>query len=156
MKLPNPLYSWAWSVYHVQDKQREDVRAASGLILPLGSTPDPYFAHFSRLDDEGNPIYWLWLFDDIKEAVSLKLLPNYAPEVASLIEATLPKRNPNEPDRVFVQILPLEWIPQMRLAEFEISEVWVGFDYKRFAVTGSLMESTTRYEVAEFERLAAL
>ena len=153
---PDYWTTWVWTPYHVEQQERQE---RSGLILPEGTRflpqPErevtPAITHFSRLSETGEEISWLWLFQDAREPIYLRLLPERLPDsdpVGSLIEATLPPRNPNEPPRLRLATVPHKWLVTLDLTP--VQEIWVGFDIQTFLHYRSLERAATRYGRDEF------
>lgn len=150
-------YSWAWSPDYVAQQAKKE---QSGLILPgdyrfsvkeIEQTPEAAIVHFGGLNVEGQEKNWLWLFNEVREAASLRLLPTFAEgREIDLIEATLPQDQPGKPPQVYVQIIPREWLLDWRLEEQGISEIWLGFNYKIYAQDRNLLATCQRFSTEEF------
>ena len=152
--LPEILYLWAWSPAYVSLMNRSERRMESGIILPGSATEQidvaPYAAHFARLQD-GDEVDWLWLFEKKEAAVSLRMLPRVAsadkyPEV-DLIRSTLPWNAPDKPAMTYLQAAPIAWFKNWEKETLEaqgFKEVWMGFDYPRYAKDMTLRSAVDR------------
>ncbi|MGA1114340.1 MAG: hypothetical protein ACO3TI_05260 [Aquiluna sp.] len=143
-KLPNPLFSWAWTPQYLAKAENSH----SSLILPQ-STPDPAFCHFSQMRI-GNQFSWLWFFQSEAEAVALRLLQDLSitDSLAELVALTIPK---SLPDCVptYLVLVDQRWLASMPLRELGIDEVWVGFDYRRYVRDRNPRAATTTVLSAE-------
>lgn len=133
-KLPDPLVSWAWSADYLAKSQET---SPSGLILPTTSTDDrPAFVHFSKMADGGEKS-WLWLFPDPREALALRTLqvtPGLKNDpLAQLVALTIPRLVPDCPRATYVQVVDVAHLGGLPLEEMGIHEVWIGFDYTKYA-----------------------
>ena len=151
-KLPDLLLSWAWTAAYLRSKNEYE-QTESGLILPgaiANQSEEPALVHFSRMVIGGAERSWLWLFDGVGAGVSLKMVPRYAEGAeADIIEATLPPPPPGEPSPVVLHYIDVPWLRGLPLSELGIHEVWVGFDYKRFARDRNLRSCTDAIMSAE-------
>jgi len=141
-KLPDLLYSWAWSGAYLT--LATDTRTESGLILP-NPTQEPAYCHFSRLSPEGDDISWLWLFETPIEAASLRMMQTMQLKdaLADLVEITIPITLPDCQVPTYLQPADLSYLGRLHLHELGIHEVWLGFDYKRYAAQRSMAGAAT-------------
>jgi hypothetical protein len=134
-------HSWAWTPRLVQEKEKHD----SLLLNPIGSLePEAAIAHFNILRN-GVEYSWLWLFSDAREAVALRLFPNFLPpedDMGTLIKATLPPDRAGQPQNCYLQIVPLQWLLTWDLLGNDIQEVWFGFDFRKFKLDRNLRSCT--------------
>lgn len=144
--------SWAWTPWQVTQQERQE---SSKLILPGDyqwradpAQSDAALVHFSMLTD-GDEVSWLWLFSEMKEALALRALPEFAAggEV-DLIEVTIP----NDPKRCYLQHVPGRWLLDLPLADNGISQVWYGFDYRKYIQDRSLRVASKQYSLEEFQQ----
>lgn len=153
--LPDYWYTWAWTPERCSQSIQED----SPIVLPdrySGDFQEGAIAHFSRLEESGTPINWLWLFEIPSEAISLRVAPSLLSDddpMATLIEATLPQRIPNSPSPIGLIYFPRKWLREIDLSE--IQEVWLGFDYHQLPNCTSLHQTSQRYSLEEFMQYAA-
>ena len=137
-KLPDPIYSWAWSGQYIALATENKTEA--GLILP--SQPQaPAYCHFSRLSPEGEEIAWLWLFSTPIEAASLRMMQAMQVQdaLADLVELTIPTTLPDCSTPTYLQPVDLSYLAGQPLQELGIHEVWLGFNYKRYAAHRSMV-----------------
>lgn len=150
MKRPDVYFSWAWTPYQVAQQERQ----SSPLILPdapVSGSGDAALVHFASFDAIGQERNWLWLFHSEAEAMALRCLPQFAQgKEIDLIETTIPPDQPGQPQQIYLQCVPRSWLLNLPLAESGISEVWLGFDYKKYAWDRLLEVSCDRLSVDEF------
>lgn len=151
-------YAWAWTPHLVEQMERAEKTHQSGLILPGQPLPEERkgesaIAHFSGFK-EGEQYSWIWLFEEQKEALRLRLLPQFLDEddgAATLITATIPDNPPGQPVNTYLQVVPIRWLQEdWNLLEAGISEVWVGFNFKQFTLDRTLKACTQVYGTEEF------
>lgn len=155
-KLPDPLYSWAWSGQYIALATENKTEA--GLILP-NPTQEPAYCHFSRLSPEGEEISWLWLFSTPTEAGSLRTMQRMPIKdpLVDLVELTIPIKLPDCSIPTYLQIVDVGHLGQLPLYHLGINEVWIGFDYKRYVATRAMNLSVDQILSAdEFQRKAHL
>ncbi|HEY9753355.1 MAG TPA: hypothetical protein V6C46_10410 [Coleofasciculaceae cyanobacterium] len=118
---------------------------------------DAAFAHFSGFRD-GEQYSWLWLFpndyDGKTQAIALPTISRFLPEsdsLGSLVEATLPRQTQGQPQWSYLQELPIEWIQQGIVDLDPIQEIWLGFDWRKYASNRNIDRAARRYSVEEFK-----
>ena len=126
-KIPDVLYSWA------KPATGGPSETAGGLLLFQDDRPE--LIHFARLIG-GDQIErsWLWLSENPKELITLRLLPGFAKTVEMAkdlvpIANALPKDDPND----YLQPIEKDYLKNVPLKERGIHEIWIGFNYKRYA-----------------------
>jgi hypothetical protein len=155
-KLPPNLLSWAWTSRLIRSREDDFEQTAGGLLIPRVDEIDdtPAIAHFSEMSPEGTEFSWLWLFETKDEALRLRLLQQFQGRVetrdANLIQDTLPKPPPGEPEACYLQDVPLKWLSGILPQTPDIKEVWVGFDFKRYVSDRKLRFSTQVFPTEEF------
>jgi hypothetical protein len=132
--------SWAWSPQFVAAKDRADRGAL--IILPNEELPDldAYLCHFSTLRD-GEQYSWIWLFDDLPNAVQIKILPSLLSDddpIGTLISSTLPNPDTHGRKQTYLQSYPSAWLKELDFESLGIHEIWFGYDHKRFVLDRSL------------------
>jgi hypothetical protein len=155
---PDSYYSWGWSPYYVKEAEKKE-KNDTGLILPewvemnqLNPDNEAAIVHWSTIKD-GAQYSWLWLFEEVREAVALRAITEFLPDDSNraLIEATIPKDVPGQPKLCYVQQIPRQWLLDWPLIEAGIHEVWLGFDYKKFKEVWELKLCAQVFSVEEFQ-----
>ncbi|MBT9318044.1 hypothetical protein [Leptothoe spongobia] len=127
-KLPDVLYSWAKPV-----TQNGPSEIEGGLLLFQDDRPG--LIHFSRLVG-GDQIErsWLWLSSKPPELISLRLLPSFAKTREIAVEMA-PIRNALPPDDkdAYLQVIEKDYLKILPLPDMGIHEIWLGFNYTRYA-----------------------
>ncbi len=154
-QLPSPLFSWAWSAQFLSLATESE----SGLILLGQQQKEPAYCHFSRLSAEGEEESWLWLFPDTRQAASLRLMQriNIDDRLRDLVELTIPMSLPDCTYPTYLQVVDLDHLRRAPLEESGIVEVWIGFDYRKYASDRRMRAAVdTVLPTSEFVRKAAL
>lgn len=131
-KLPDPLYSWAWTPEYLA--KQEQPQSPSGLILPSSTLPDPAFCHFSQMRI-GKEFSWLWFFPDRQQAAALRVMQSLPihDDLAELVALTIPRELPDCHTPTYLALVDQHWLARLPLQDLGIDEVWVGFDYRAYA-----------------------
>ncbi|NER81435.1 MAG: hypothetical protein F6K42_18085 [Leptolyngbya sp. SIO1D8] len=153
-RLPDPLFTWAWSGAMLALAEQSEHKSAGGIYLPHKADDLDAVAHFSRLLDDGQERSWLWLFPDLQQAVSLRMCSQQTVDLEmDLIAQTLPTAAPGEREICFICKIDLDWL--LPLIPESIREVWVGFHWKRYVQDRNLRVCTDAVlEMEDFKAIA--
>jgi hypothetical protein len=148
-KLPEPLYSWAWSAEYLAKVEPEPT-TPGGLLLPRSAAPEPAFCHFSQLRD-GGEFSWLWFFPDPRQATALRLMQTMPVQdsLAELVQLTIPRELPDCHRPTYLQLVDQRYLGDLPLREMGIDEIWIGFDHARYANDRSPRAATELVLTAE-------
>ena len=148
------LLSWAWTETVVAEMEHQQRLQLDFLDIPV--TPkDAALCHLSRLSAsplDPPQISWLWFFENEREALGLRLMPQLvipgADRLVDLIRETIPAD-----DRItFLQMVPLSFAKSQDYRDAGIHEVWWGFDYKKWVSNTDLSQCTTKLSIDDFQQ----
>lgn len=131
----------------------------SPLLLPADyqQHTQPHLTHFGTLKPTGEPRFWLWLFPNTKEALSLGMIgheqtynvPTMS-AIREIIRTAIPPSDGIAPKTILGTLDPKDLADNPDFTT-EIDEVWYGFDYKRMFRDRSIRSAPlTIYSSEEF------